>query len=399
MQNIIFISIFISFTSYNLFADIPDLKGECKPKEWICILTRNENNKIEFYVQNRTPSGEYPFSVNFYFTSLENFESDVTLPYRFISRGSSEPKKILTISPIDIYKSSSYSSQIYVRAGDNNTSKENIVPYRLPFESTSRVGQGYKGKFTHAGTIPYALDFVLPEGSSVLAARGGLVIAKEDKYQSGGIHPSFKDKANFIQVLHKDGSIAEYAHLKYKGVFVQIGQIIQTGDKIALSGNTGFSSAPHLHFHVLRPSINFQTLESFPTSFETDEGVLGELKTGTVYWNPSKVLPAGKIFFEKDLKICSDLVQKKLLDCEEKFNPQKRPILALEVKKPGKYDLKVEVCNPNFVCKRIDWILQPEWKSSIFYLDWNLFPEQMTGNYRIQVINDIEILKTWFVER
>ncbi|MBE8303922.1 M23 family metallopeptidase, partial [Leptospira borgpetersenii] len=106
--------------------------------------------------------------------------------------------------------------------------------------------------------------------------------------QSGGIHPSFKDKANFIQILHKDGSIAEYAHLKYKSVFVQIGQIIQTGDKIALSGNTGFSSAPHLHFHVLRPSIDFQTLESFPTSFETDEGVLDELKTGTAYWNPSK---------------------------------------------------------------------------------------------------------------
>ncbi|EKS00485.1 peptidase, M23 domain protein, partial [Leptospira mayottensis 200901122] len=67
-------------------------------------------------------------------------------------------------------------------------------------------------------------------------------------------------------ILHKDGSIAEYAHLKHKGISVQIGQIVQTGERIGFSGNTGFSSAPHLHFHVLRHKADLQTLESVPIS-------------------------------------------------------------------------------------------------------------------------------------
>ncbi|AXR59555.1 M23 family metallopeptidase [Leptospira mayottensis] len=397
MRNFIVVLIFTVFTFSGLLAKTSDFNGECKPKEWICILTRNENNKVEFYVQNQTPSGEYPFIIYFNFSTLNNFEADVPLPYRFVSKGSSEPKKFLTISPIDSRKERSYNSNIYVKAGDDGSKARNL-PYRLPFESSSRVGQGYNGKFTHTGIFTYALDFTLSEGSPILAAREGLVIAIQDKYQSGGTISFYKDKANFIQILHKDGSIAEYAHLKHKGISVQIGQIVQTGERIGFSGNTGFSSAPHLHFHVLRHKADLQTLESVPISFETDEGVLDELKEGVVYWNPSNTLPAGKIFFEEDLKICSEFIQKKLSECEEKFNPQKRPILALEVRKPGKYDLKVEVCNPDSICKRIDWTLQPEWKSSVSYFDWNLFPGQ-PGKYKIQVINDIEIIKTWIVER
>lgn len=398
MRSLAFVLFLSFFSIWNLSAQPADLKGECKPKDWICVLTRTENNKVEFYVQNKTPSGEYPFVVYFNFTTLENFESDVALPFHFVSKRSPEPKKILTLSPIDAHKERSYSSSIYVRAGDISAPKSKSYAYRLPFESASRVGQGYNGKFTHNGQFPYALDFTLPEGSSVLAAREGLVIATQDKYLSGGTTPLYKDKANFIQILHRDGSIAEYAHLKHKGVLVQVGQVVKAGEKIGISGNTGFSSAPHLHFHVLKPTENFQSLESFPTSFETDEGVLDDLKEGFVYWNPSNLLPAGKLFFEEDLKICSEFVQKKLFDCEDKFNPQKRPILALEVRKPGKYDLKVEVCNPDSICKRIDWTLQPEWKSSVSYFDWSLFPQQ-PGKYKIQVINDIEIIKTWVVER
>ncbi|EKT88734.1 M23 family metallopeptidase [Leptospira santarosai] len=394
MRNSIVVLIFIVSTSFDLSAKTSDLKGECKPKDWICILTRNENDKVEFYIQNQTPSGEYPFIIHFDFTTLDNFESDVPVPYRFISKGSSEPKKFLTISPIDVHKGRSYNSNIYVKAGDDSHQTSNL-PYRLPFESSSRVGQGYNGKFTHTGIFAYALDFTLSEGSPVLAAREGLVIAIQDKYRSGGTTSYYKDKANFIQILHKDGSIAEYAHLKHKGVLVQIGQVVQTGERIGFSGNTGFSNAPHLHFHVL---THRQNLQSVPISFKTDEGLLDELKEGAVYWNPSNLLPAGKIFFEEDLKICSEFIQKKLSECEEKFNPQKRPILALEVRKPGKYDLKVEVCNPDSICKRIDWTLQPEWKSSVSYFDWSLFPGQ-PGKYKIQVINDIEIIKTWIVER
>lgn len=398
MRNQIVALIFLLFISFGLSAEPSDLKGECKPKEWICVLTRNENNKVEFYVQNRSPSGEYPFSLYFNFTNIENFAPDVTLPFPYVSKGSLTPQKALTLNSIDVDKKGSYSSSIYVRAGDFNASKSRNVTYRLPFDTAARIGQGYNGKATHSGEFPFAIDFALPEGSSVLAARGGLIIGAEDKYKQGGNDSYFQDKANFIQILHKDGSIAEYGHLKYKGVIVKIGQVVRTGEKIGFSGNTGFSSAPHLHFHVLKPTENFHRLESFPTSFETDEGLVDELQRGVVYWNPSKNLPAGKIFFEEDLKICSDISQKRPINCDENFNAQKRPILILEIRKPGKYDLKVEVCNPDSICKRIDWMLQPDRNTSVLYFDWSLFPQQ-PGKYKIQVINDIEIIKTWIVER
>ncbi|MCG6169174.1 M23 family metallopeptidase [Leptospira sp. FAT2] len=398
MRSLAFVLFFSFFSIWNLSAQPGDLKGECKPKDWICVLTRTTNNTVEFYVQNKTPSGEYPFTVYFNFTTLENFESDVALPFHFVSKGTPEPKKILTLSPIDAHKEFAYNSSIYIKAGDIYAPMSKKIIYRLPFESVSRVGQGYNGKSTHSGEFPFALDFSLPEGSSILAARDGLIISVEDKYKERGTTAYFQDKANYIRILHKDGSVAEYGHLKYKGVLVKVGQIVQKGEKIGLSGNTGFSSAPHLHFHVLKPTEKFQRLVSFPTSFETDEGVLDELKRGFVYWNPSNLLPAGKLFFEEDLKICSEFVQKKLFDCEDKFNPQKRPILALEVRKPGKYDLKVEVCNPDSICKRLDWNLTPEQIIAVFYFDWSLFPQQ-PGKYKIQVINDIEIIKTWVVER
>lgn len=123
-----------------------------------------------------------------------------------------------------------------------------------------------------------------------------------------------------------------------------------------------------------------------------------ELKEGVVYWNPSNILPAGKSFFEEDFKICSELSKNKLSECDETFHPEKRPIIALEIRKPGKRDLKIEVCNPDSVCKRIDWILQPEWKVSIRYFDWNILPG-ISGKYKIQVIDDLEILKTWIIEK
>lgn len=398
MRNQILIFVFLSLPLISLFSETVDFKGECKPKEWICILTRNENQKIDFYIQNKTPNGDYPFTVYFNFSSLDNFESDTILPFRIVSRGNNEPTKILSLQPINAQKERSYNSNIYVRAGDINASKSKNIVYRLPFETSARIGQGYNGKFTHFGLFPFAVDFSLPEGSSVLAAREGLVIAVQDKFTSGGTTSFFKDKANYVQILHKDGSIAEYAHLKHKGVLVQMGQIVKTGEKIGLSGNTGFSSAPHLHFHVLKPTEDFQNLETFPTAFETDEGIVEELKEGVVYWNPSNVLPAGKFFFEEDFKICSELSKNKLSECDETFNPQKRPIIALEIRKPGKRDLKVEVCNPDSVCKRVDWILQPEWKISIWYFDWNILPV-ISGKYKIQVIDDLEILKTWIIER
>lgn len=123
-----------------------------------------------------------------------------------------------------------------------------LLPLALP---TARIDQGFAGAFSHQDAENrYALDLAAPEGTPVLAARAGVVM----QVQTGMPEASPAQttdalkRANFIRILHADGSMGLYAHLS--AVEVRPGQSVQTGDRIGLSGNTGYSTGPHLHFAV-----------------------------------------------------------------------------------------------------------------------------------------------------
>lgn len=145
--------------------------------------------------------------------------------------------------------------------------------YRLPFakDSAFEVIQGYDGKISHTGKDRYSLDFKMPEGTAVLAARPGLVVSSKANSNQGGPSPDFADQANFVSVLHQDGTLAGYYHLKRGGVRVKPGQRVRAGQLLGYSGNTGYSSGPHLHFMVYRAGENAQSRETLPVQFLVED--------------------------------------------------------------------------------------------------------------------------------
>lgn len=141
--------------------------------------------------------------------------------------------------------------------------------YRAPFAVATNhpVTQAYPQVATHTTRDSYhAVDIAMPIGTDIMAARGGVVFDIAASNFSGGMDPA-KDgpTANVIRILHDDGTYAIYAHLNTNSIRVRPGDRVQRGQYIADSGNTGFSSGPHLHFAVVR-NIGMQ-IESMPVVF------------------------------------------------------------------------------------------------------------------------------------
>jgi murein DD-endopeptidase MepM/ murein hydrolase activator NlpD len=141
-------------------------------------------------------------------------------------------------------------------------------PYRAPFALAQRftVTQAAPDAVTHKdASSRYAVDFAMPVGTAVHAAREGVVINVARNYFRGGLQAQAMTEANFVQVLHDDGTYAIYAHLQLDTVRVRPGQRVARGEYLANSGNTGYSSGPHLHFVVLR-NAGLRS-ESVPVTF------------------------------------------------------------------------------------------------------------------------------------
>lgn len=140
----------------------------------------------------------------------------------------------------------------------------------LPFlkQKSYKILQGFNGSFSHNKlNNRFALDFEIPVGDSICAVADGVVIKLIESYKSGGSNIEFNGFDNFLWLYHpKLNIISSYAHLKKNGVLVKIGQYVKANEVIALSGNTGYSTEPHLHFHLLKLN-NKKELESIPFNF------------------------------------------------------------------------------------------------------------------------------------
>ena len=214
-----------------------------------------------------------PVEVELTFQESVNVLSEPALPARFVIPAQSE-QTLIGIGALDQRRSFSYRLGMASVPGRPMSAPVNDLVLLPPFPAGEQypVSQGFLGKKTHeAADSQFAIDIAMPVGTAIHAARAGTVMDVEEDFNQGGVNfKKYAHKANHVRILHKDGTMAVYAHLDLASVNVRPGAKIRAGKKIARSGNTGFSSGPHLHFAIQQNSG--MQLVSLPFRFRTPAG-------------------------------------------------------------------------------------------------------------------------------
>jgi len=164
----------------------------------------------------------------------------------------------------------------------SSTNQADEYVYAVPFggDEPRELVQGFNGPETHLGSMRYSLDFAMPEGTPILAAREGQVLLVQDGFTEGGTDPELLERANLVVVAHRDGSMASYGHL-HRGVRVRVGQQVRAGQLLGYSGHTGFAGQPHLHFHVGNRMLG-EPGRTIPITMRDREGDPVDLTVGTL---------------------------------------------------------------------------------------------------------------------
>lgn len=192
-----------------------------------------------------------PAQVELSVGDLRNIDTDPPLPLTVVMRAREE-RVLANLQQADRAQPAGFELSLRAIPGSPDA-RHDDSEYVWPLGTRAvRIHQGFDGAFSHSGEESrYAIDAAAEEGTPVLAAREGIVMEVQDDYYGAGLDKEkFATRANVVRVLHRDGSMAVYAHLKSESVGVQAGRHVYVGQKLGESGNTGFSTGPHLHFCI-----------------------------------------------------------------------------------------------------------------------------------------------------
>ncbi len=147
-----------------------------------------------------------------------------------------------------------------------------VAPFPVGVSHT--CSQGFNSSFSHYGSFKYSVDFDMTVGTVVTAAREGQVVYVVENYTDTD---HLIGHENVVIIMHNDASYSRYVHLTQNGALVSENQQVVPGDTVALSGNSGDSNHPHLHFDVTGTftgrddqtiPFDFYNIESHPVGFE-----------------------------------------------------------------------------------------------------------------------------------
>lgn len=225
-----------------------------KSNKKVAITAQRVKNKIYVKLTNKNI---YPVTIKVIAT-YKNLKPLVSTKDEIVVNA----KSTVDYTTLKVEDGSSYYSYKYSwTMGSKDAKHDDSYIYQLPFKrGTSHVvSQGYNGTKTHKGRSAYSIDFPMPEGTKIYSARDGIVVKTKSNSDVGGYAKKFASSGNYVRILHTDGTMATYYHLKYGGVLVHVGQEVTRGFAIGYSGNTGYSSGPHLHFSVFQAISASQT--------------------------------------------------------------------------------------------------------------------------------------------
>ncbi len=162
--------------------------------------------------------------------------------------------------------------------------------YRLPLVAGAQASilQGNHGAFSHTGVNEFAWDFDVQEGTPIVASGDGVVIDVTDHFVKGGAREELRRRANRVSIDHGHGFQSIYQHLAPHSIVVRPGQLVHRGQFLGKSGNTGFSTMPHLHYEVVDGGER-----SAPSCFGDVEG--GVPEQGQSVRSDNRFDPRGRI--------------------------------------------------------------------------------------------------------
>jgi len=212
----------------------------------VCVTHTDSSVGRDYIAENREP---VPVTIGLVFRSMENLRPprggrvDVVVP-------PFETVDVVHLDKFNVDRPSGASVAVEIDLGSSTNVPDDFV-YGVPFGGTEprEVIQGYGGEETHLASMYYSLDIAMPEGTPVLAARSGVVLLVQDGFTRGGTDPELLERSNLVVIAHSDGTMASYGHLQ-RGLRVRVGDQVEEGALLGMSGATGFAGQPHLHFHV-----------------------------------------------------------------------------------------------------------------------------------------------------
>ena len=251
--------------------------SDCKD-EWVCVDAVNEGGNVELRARNLR---EYPIT---YTLGIRSRDVAVDGPRVVTSTlAPNQSEKIMVLNGNGDERPD-YRYSFDWTVGNMHAVHDDDHVYSWPYASgrSYRVLQGYGSRFSHTGLEEFAIDFDMAVGTPVHAARSGVVARVEESHSKGCWEDGCGRYANYIVILHSDGTTGEYYHLQQHGALVEVGDAVTQGQQIGFSGNTGHTTMPHLHFAVYR-ATEWGNTQSIPVRFEGADGMIKRPRRGARY--------------------------------------------------------------------------------------------------------------------